>query len=212
MPSLVESGRLLFKFAKGALSNQLTLDRMQSIVEAINMNRITGVVGGSFSRSKDGTTIIVKAGKGGGVSSSTHPFKISTRRDTDTNSAWYSVFVGTLNNVVPTTDDYIDGDLELWEETARGSSPEKGLPATTSNFTRYIYVELDYGTGLIAIQDYATARTAPYDATGSGIGRVQIGRVAYNSTSDKLTIVQLVKGNLSLFAYRDAEVAFVNEY
>ena len=211
MPSLAESGRLLFKFARGALSSQLTLDRMQSIVEAINMNRITGVVGGTFSRGKDGTTIIVKPtrpGEGGTVTE-IYPFLLYIRKTAV--QAWVSVEFGTLNNAVPIIQDYIDGDMELWDTTVRESRPEIELPPIDPEaltWVRYVYLKLDYNTGIVRIQLETTTKSSYVKA--DRFGWVQIGIIRWNKTFQTLTKFNSIKGHASLFVFHDAGIGFTN--
>lgn len=103
MSSLIQNGRILFKFVRGALTDQITVDRMNSFIEANNMNRITSVVGGSFRRSLNGTTIVVQPSTpvgGGGVSP--QPWDLVTYENdpVDTNINLY-VRLGNFAGVIP---------------------------------------------------------------------------------------------------------------
>jgi hypothetical protein len=85
------------------LDRQLGATTLNQILRELESLRITRVVNGTFRKLPGGTEITVAPQRGGGSSTTTHPFQISSRQDPD-NENQYLVTVepGTINNLLPT--------------------------------------------------------------------------------------------------------------
>ena len=198
------------KFSPGSITEQVTSSKLNEIVSAVNRNQITRVVGGSFRQGENGTTIVVQPGVAGvsGVVD-VNPFTISAKYDANRNQVYYSVSLGVINNYIPEILDDKDGYIEIDSETERKTQPQKYIPGSSS-YSRQVYVEINYNTATVRIEDYASWQPSPYDP--AGIGRVSLGNINLNGTTKAVSVQQFVRGNLFLYPYKEAEFAFVNEY
>lgn len=84
MDKVLQDGVLLFEFKKADnIEEEVTVDRMNAIISAINANRITKVVNGYFKRTSEGIVIVCDVGSSGTPMTISHPWQVTAYSDSE---------------------------------------------------------------------------------------------------------------------------------
>lgn len=179
------------RVAKG---DAITAAAWNTLVDAVNGDRITSVVGGMLKESPNGAAIVIDSAKGakasgGSVAASAHPFKVEPVAITPTPNSGaletLTIYAGRVNGTLAT----INGSTPL--EGVSVSLPSAGMLTTGAYW--YVYAEVRQGTPRPVIK---CAQYTPLDSGGVRYITIAGVRAMTSGATYSWQVLQYVDGDI----------------
>jgi hypothetical protein len=187
LPSTRGSSYNIPRFVRGEnLLDQLTADRLNALIDAIELNRPQPGVGIVIPARTAGGTVIEAVRHSSGSSDDAHPFKIILKPGSSNNKRYMSVLPGLVDNVMPT----LDGD-PLW--TVPSPTVEITMP---QNVPLNVFIQSTIVAGKVTQPTIQTALENDMPEETDSLSTHIIGAINPNGT-----ISQYVKTSLGYQAF-----------